>query len=61
MVDPRAYKCDTFSTRLELSIQFMQTVKRSGDTLLESNTNGERSWFNSPDTDTNFWTGLDGQ
>ena len=32
--------------------------------LSESNINGEQSWFNSPDTDTNFWTGmqwLDGQ
>ena len=26
--------------------------------LSESNTNGERSWFNSPDTDTNFWAGI---
>jgi len=24
----------------------------------ESNTNGERSWFNSPDTDTNLWAGM---
>ena len=33
-------------------------------TLLESNTNGDRSWFNSPDTEKNFWAGmqwLDGQ
>ena len=32
--------------------------------LSESNANGERSWFNSPDTDKNFWSGiqwLDGQ
>ena len=32
--------------------------------LSESNTNGERLWFNSPDTDTNLWSGikwLDGQ
>jgi len=26
--------------------------------LSESNTNGERSWFNSPDTDTNVWAGM---
>jgi len=26
--------------------------------LSESNTNGERSWSNSPDTDTNFWAGI---
>ena len=34
-------------------------MKRSGDStlLLESNTNGEWSWFNS-DTDTNFWAGI---
>jgi len=32
--------------------------------LSESNTNGEQSWFNSPNKDTNFWAGmkwLDGQ
>ena len=27
-------------------------------TLSESNTNGERLWFNSPDTDTNLWAGI---
>jgi len=25
--------------------------------FVESNSNGERSWFNSPDTETNFWAG----
>jgi len=35
--------------------------KRSGDSkhpCRSPYTNGERSWFNSPDTDTNFWAGI---
>ena len=47
------------STCLWLSIQFTYEKEWWQHTSLsESKTNGERSWSNSPDTDTNFWAGM---
>jgi len=50
------------STRLWLFIQFLQCRLRKGvvtaHALAESNTNGERWWFNFPEMDTNFWAGI---
>ena len=44
------------SSRLWLSIQFIYTVEEEWRQHT-SLSHGERSWFNSPDTDINFWAG----